>query len=85
MSGGSLQLREYPGDIVRLSCEKCGALKAFSVGAACFGGCSQNIGVLSQAALQHFGHFYWASSRLWLCHSAAVVNLRQLIWCSTNC
>jgi len=21
---GSLQLREYPGDIVRLSCEKCG-------------------------------------------------------------
>jgi hypothetical protein len=24
MSGGSLQLREYPGPIVRLSCEKCG-------------------------------------------------------------
>jgi hypothetical protein len=24
MSGGSLQLRDYPGDIVRLSCEKCG-------------------------------------------------------------
>jgi hypothetical protein len=24
MSGGSLQLREYPSLIVRLSCEKCG-------------------------------------------------------------
>jgi hypothetical protein len=24
MSGGSLQLREYPGDLVRFSCEKCG-------------------------------------------------------------
>ena len=24
MAGGSLQLHEYPGDIVRLSCEKCG-------------------------------------------------------------
>ena len=24
MSGGSLQLREYPGELVRLSCEKCG-------------------------------------------------------------
>ena len=24
MSGGSLQLHEYPGDLVRLSCEKCG-------------------------------------------------------------
>ena len=24
MAGGSLQLREYPGDLVRLCCEKCG-------------------------------------------------------------
>jgi hypothetical protein len=24
MAGGSLQLREYPDDLVRLSCEKCG-------------------------------------------------------------
>ena len=24
MTGGSLQLREYPDPIVRLSCEKCG-------------------------------------------------------------
>jgi hypothetical protein len=24
MAGGSLQLREYPTDLVRLSCEKCG-------------------------------------------------------------
>jgi hypothetical protein len=24
MSGGSLQLREYPAETVRLSCEKCG-------------------------------------------------------------
>jgi len=24
MAGGSLQLSEYPGDIVRLSCAKCG-------------------------------------------------------------
>jgi hypothetical protein len=24
MAAGLLQLREYPGDIVRLSCEKCG-------------------------------------------------------------
>jgi hypothetical protein len=24
MATGSLQLREYPGEIVRLSCEKCG-------------------------------------------------------------
>ena len=24
MSGGSLQLYEYPADVVRLSCEKCG-------------------------------------------------------------
>jgi hypothetical protein len=24
MAGGSLQLREYPGEIVRLSCSKCG-------------------------------------------------------------
>ena len=24
MSGGSLQLHEYPGERVRLSCEKCG-------------------------------------------------------------
>lgn len=24
MPGGSLQLREYPADVVRLSCEKCG-------------------------------------------------------------
>ena len=24
MSGGSLQLHEYPTDVIRLSCEKCG-------------------------------------------------------------
>ena len=24
MAGGSFQLREYPGETVRLSCEKCG-------------------------------------------------------------
>ena len=24
MAGGSLQLREYPADVVRLACEKCG-------------------------------------------------------------
>ena len=24
MAGGSLSLREYPGELVRLSCEKCG-------------------------------------------------------------
>jgi hypothetical protein len=24
MAGGSMQLREYPADTVRLSCEKCG-------------------------------------------------------------
>ena len=24
MAGGSLQLREYPADLARLSCEKCG-------------------------------------------------------------
>ena len=24
MAGGSIQLREYPAEVVRLSCEKCG-------------------------------------------------------------
>jgi hypothetical protein len=29
MAGGSLQLNEYPTDLVRLSCEKCGRARQY--------------------------------------------------------
>jgi len=60
---GSLQLSEYPGDMVRLSCEKCGRSGQYRKQKLIerYGALSKEVAAMVKTATPRYGRQHWGA------------------------